>query len=279
MSLVQAGSARRGGVTSSPVNFLRIFFIGGLMSYRALFTWLRPSVLIPTFLVSPIFQILLFVYLGRAAHLASDSFYVIGDAIQFAALPCLFAMGNTIADERQEHTLPLVLATPAARLPLFLGRSLPVIANGFAVSIFALVVSAAMFHITVPLAAVLPMGLAIVVCSVSCTGLGLVNAALGLRVRETAVTSNVILGLLMIFCGVNIPLDRLPDWMSATAAYLPLTHGIAAARRLAGGAPLSAVDGQIGVELLIGVVYAVAGLLLLRFFEYESRRRSTLDRA
>jgi ABC-2 type transport system permease protein len=268
----------RPGTASRPVNFLRIFFIGGLMSYRALFSWLRPSVLIPTFLISPIFQILLFVYLGRAAHLASDSFFVIGDAIQFAALPCLFAMGNTIADERQEQTLSLVLATPAARLPLFLGRSLPVIANGFVVSVFALVVSAVMFHITVPWAAVLPMGLAIVVCSVSCTGLGLVNAALGLRVRETAVTSNVILGLLMIFCGVNIPLARLPLWMSETAAYLPLTHGIAAARSLAAGAPPSTVAGQIGVEFLIGVVYAVAGLLLLRVFEDESRRRSTLDR-
>ena len=269
----------RPGTASRPVNFLRIFFIGGLMSYRALFTWLRPSVLIPTFLISPIFQILLFVYLGRAAHLASDSFFVIGDAIQFAALPCLFAMGNTIADERQAQTLSLVLATPAARLPLFLGRSLPVIANGFAVSAFALVVSAAMFHITVPWVAVLPMGLAIVVCSVSCTGLGLVNAALGLRVRETAVTSNVILGLLMIFCGVNIPLGTLPRWMSDTAAYLPLTHGIAAARSLAAGAPPSTAAGLIGVEFLIGVVYAVVGLLLLRAFEDESRRRSTLDRS
>jgi ABC-2 type transport system permease protein len=271
-------TAGRPGTASRPVNFLRIFFIGGLMSYRALFTWLRPSVLIPTFLISPIFQILLFVYLGRAAHLASDSFFVIGDAIQFAALPCLFAMGSSIADERQEQTLSLVLTTPAARLPLFLGRSLPVIANGFVVSVFALVVSAVMFHITVPWAAVLPMGLAIVVCSVSCTGLGLVNAALALRVREMAVTSNVILGLLMIFCGVNIPLAKLPGWMSATAAYLPLTHGIAAARRLAAGAPPATVAGQIGVEFLIGVGYAVIGLLLLRAFENESRRRSTLDR-
>jgi ABC-2 type transport system permease protein len=269
----------RPAAASRPVNFLRIFFIGGLMSYRALFSWLCPSVLIPTFLISPIFRILLFVYLGRAAHLASDSFFVIGDAIQFAALPCLFAMGNTIADERQAQTLSLVLATPAARLPLFLGRSLPVIANGFVVSVFALVVSAVMFHITVPSAAVLPMGLAIVVCSVSCTGLGLVNAALGLRVRETAVTSNVILGLLMIFCGVNIPLAKLPLWMSDTAAFLPLTHGIAAARSLAAGTPPSTVAGQIGVEFLIGVGYAVVGLLLLRVFEDESRRRSTLDRA
>ncbi len=62
------------------------------MSYRALFTWLRPAVLIPTFLVAPIFQIILLVYLGRSAHLAADSFYVIGNARAPADPP------STVAD-------------------------------------------------------------------------------------------------------------------------------------------------------------------------------------
>src|SRR2546427_2426460 len=46
---------------------LRIFFVGGLISYRALFNWLSPWIFVPTFLVAPIFQILLFVYIGRSA--------------------------------------------------------------------------------------------------------------------------------------------------------------------------------------------------------------------
>lgn len=252
--------------------------MGGLTSYRALFTWLRPAVLIPTFLISPLFQILLFVYLGRTAHLASDRYFVIGNALQFAALPCLSAMGNTISDERYGNTLSLILVTPAPRLPLFLGRSLPVIANGFVCSAFAFVAAGLLLRISVPLGAVLPLALAIVVTSISCTGLGLVNAALGLRVREVAVTSNVIFGLLLLCCGVNVPLDRLPHWMAVSSNYLPLTHGIAAARQLADGGHFRAVSGEIGMELLVGVVYMVAGFVLLQVFERESRRRATLDR-
>ena len=103
---------------------LRIFFVGGLTSYRALFNWLTPWILIPSFLIAPLFQILLFAYIGRTAHLESDRFYVIGNALQYAAVPCLFAMGNTIGGERYQHTLSLVLTTPAGRLPLFIGRSL-----------------------------------------------------------------------------------------------------------------------------------------------------------
>ena len=64
---------------------------------------------------------------------------------------------------------------------------------------------------------------------------------MSLRVRETAVLANVIFGVLMIFCGVNVPLDDLPGWMAAVADWLPLTHGIAAARELADGAAVSSV--------------------------------------
>jgi ABC-2 type transport system permease protein len=257
---------------------LRIFFTGGLTSYRALFNWLRPEVFIPTLLVVPLFQIALFVYLGRSAHLASESFYVIGNSMEFGAIPCLFAMGHMITNERKTQTLPLLIATPASRIPLFLGRSLPATANGFVISAFALVVSALMFSVSIPGAAVPGIALAMLVSSMSCTGLGLVSAAVGLRVRDTAVLSNIIIGILLLFCGVNIPINRLPSWMAVTAGYLPLTHGIAAAREMAAGQPFSAVAGLLGMELLVGVIYLAGGMLLLTFFEAESRRRSTLER-
>ena len=45
----------------------------------------------------PIFQVLFFAYLGRAAELESDTFYVVGNSIQLAALPGLFAISHAIA--------------------------------------------------------------------------------------------------------------------------------------------------------------------------------------
>jgi ABC-2 type transport system permease protein len=261
------------------VSSLRVFFVGGYMSYRALFHWLTPWVLIPSFLIAPLFQILLFAYIGRAANLQSDEFYVIGNALQYASIPCLFAMGNTIANERWQKTLGAVLATPARRLPLFVGRAMPVVVNGIFVAVFALVAGGALLGIDVPLSSVAPLALVIVVTTFACTGLGLVNAGLSLRVRETAVLSNVIFGLLLIFCGVNIPLDDLPGWMSTTAQGLPLTHGIEAARKLADGAPFANVDQLVAAEALVGAIYVVAGYCLMRYLEWESRRLATLDRA
>ena len=257
----------------------RIFFVGGLTSYRALFNWLSPWIFVPTFLVAPIFQILLFVYIGRSAGAQSDEFYVIGNALQYCAIPCIFAMSNTIAGERFQQTLGMVLATPAGRLPLFLGRSLPVIGNGIFVSIFALVVGGAIVGVHIPASAYGPILLVIAVTSASCTGLGLVSAAIGLRVRETATLNNIAFGILLVFCGTNVPLSQLPGWMSFVSQGLPLTHGIEAARRLADGQSLSAVAGLIGAEALVGVVYTAFGYGLLLFMEQQSRTLATLETA
>jgi ABC-2 type transport system permease protein len=258
---------------------LRIFFVGGLTSYRALFGFMSPWIFIPTLVLTPLFQILLFVYIGRTAELESDEFYVIGNALQYASVPCLFAMTNTIAGERYQQTLGFVLVTPAGRLPLFLGRSLPVILNGAFVAAFALTVSGLLLGIEVREAALGPLALVVIVSSLSCTGLGLVLAGIGLRVRETAVLLNIIFGFLLIFTGANVPLDELPAWMKVVSEGVPLTHGIEAARRLAAGSGLGDVSGLIATELAVGVVYGVAGYGVLRFMEWQSRRHATLERA
>src|SRR5207237_1061847 len=110
----------------------------------------------------------------------------------------------------------------APRWPLFLGRSLPVIANGIVVAAFAFVVGGLLLGIHVPLGAVGSLALVIAVTAFACTGLGLVNAAVGLRFRDTAVSSNLFFRFLLVFCGVNVPVHDLPGWMSTIAQGEPL---------------------------------------------------------
>lgn len=259
------------------ISSVRVFFIGGLTSYRALFTWLSPWILVPTFIITPLFQVLFFAYIGRDAGVGNDRFFLIGNAVQYVAIPCLFAMGNTIGNERRQQTLGLLLVTPARRIPLFLGRSLPVIANGIAVSIVALVIGGAILRVHVGVSTLPSLFLCVVVASLSCTGLGLVAAALALRVRETAVLVNIIFGVLLIFCGVNVPLASMPGWMRGVADWMPLTHSIAAARRASTGAGFATLRGDLLHESLLAIAYAAIGLVLLAYFEQESRRKATLD--
>jgi ABC-2 type transport system permease protein len=256
---------------------LRVFAIGGYLSYRALFGWQQPTLFVIILLVPSVTQILFFAYLGRAAGVEDDTYYVIGNAVVAAAVPCLFGMADTITDERFTHTLSLLVVSPASRLALFLGRAVPVAANGAIVAAFALAVGAIVLDVSIPLRVVGPLAVTILVTAFACTGLGLVNAALGLRWRETAVLSNLILYFLLLAAGINVPFSLLPGWLETIARGLPVTHGAEAARELVAGGSLTEVAGLLGAELLVGLVYATVGLFLIRLFEVEARRGAALE--
>ena len=186
-------------------------------SYRALFNWLSPWIFIPTLA-------------GRRRSSRSCSsptsaarpacsrttFYVIGNALQYAAIPCLFAMSNTIAGERYQQTLGVHPghARPAGCRSSS-GRSLPVIVNGSSSPLFALAVGGA--DARRPRARrrpSLPLVLVVAVTALlAAPASGWSAPALGLRVRETAVLANILFGVLLVFCGANVPLDELPGWM------------------------------------------------------------------
>jgi ABC-2 type transport system permease protein len=256
---------------------LRVFFVGGYLAYRALFTWLRPSIYVPTMLGGPIFQILFFAYVGRFSGLQNDEFFVIGNAVQASALAGIFGMAMTIGGERWYQTLSALLATPAHRIPLFLGRAIPLIVNGFIVSAFGFAVGWALLDFELAADEIPGIALVVVVTSFSCTALGLLTGSIGLRARDVFFLANLVALLLLLFCGVNVPLDAMPDWMQTVASGLPLTHGIEAAREIAAGAPFSDVSDLVATEVAIGVVYALVAYGLFRFFEVEARRKATLE--
>jgi ABC-2 type transport system permease protein len=259
------------------VNNLRVFFIGGYIAYRGLFNWIHWSIYVPTMLGSPVFQILFFAYIGRYAGLQDDAFFVVGNAVQVASMAGIYGMALTIGGERWTQTLSPLLATPANRFALFMGRTLPNFVNGLIVSTFGFLVGWALLDFDPPLSSVPTLALCVVVSTASCTALGLVIGSIGLRARDVMFLANLVYFLLLLFCGVNIPLDELPGWMEAIGRALPLTHGIEAAREAAAGAPLSEVSGLLWTEAAIGAVYAALAYGLFRYFEADGRRRATLE--
>jgi ABC-2 type transport system permease protein len=259
------------------MNNARIFFGGGLIAYRALFNWLNPWIFVPTLVVAPIFQLLFFAFLGRSAGLESDRFYVVGNALQIAALPGLFAMTFAISGERWFQTLSPLLATPANRAAIFLGRALPVVVNAAFVCVVSFVAGALILGVHIPAASIPSLAAVILVTSISCTGFGFICGPLGLRWRDAIIAVNLLDAVLLIFCGVNIPIAALPGWMQAVSEYLPVTHGLRAARRVADGATLGEVRGLLAAELAIGGAYLAAGFLWLRRLEEVARRGATLE--
>jgi ABC-2 type transport system permease protein len=186
-------------------------------------------------------------------------------------------MTMAVANERWFGTLGPLLASPANRSAVFLGRGVPVLANGLLVSAFSFAAGALFLGFRPGLGAVAPLAAVVIVTVLSCTAFGMLLGSIGLRAKDFFFAANLAYFLMLLFCGVNIPLSVLPGWMSAIGRCLPLTHGIMAARQIAGGAGLGDVAGLLWTELGIAAAYAAAGYVFFRALEHASRRSAVLD--
>jgi ABC-2 type transport system permease protein len=259
------------------LNFVRVVVFGGLYAYRALFSWANPLVYVPVMLVQPIFQILLFVYIGRAAHLQNDTFFLVGNGIEWVCAPTMFGMLFMLDGERWMQTLSAVLATPSNRVALFVGRGLPVMLNGLFVGAWGLVAGSLVLHIHATATAAGPLAVTILLAVFSCAGCGFVIGSLSLRYRNGIILANVVMAFLLVCTGAEIPTASMPALFRGIGYALPLTRAIKAARELTGGASLSHVGPLLAGEAAVGAVYAVVGFVLLRYFEDLSRRQAALD--
>lgn len=257
--------------------FVRVFFVGGVIAYRGLFNWIRPAMYIPTMLIGPVFQILFFAYLGRYSKVEDDAFFVVGNAIQASAMSAVFAGTMTIANECQYQTLAPLLATPANRFAMFMGRAVPVIASGVLVSAWGFLMGWLLLDFDPPVSSLPALAVIVVVSVTSCTAFGLTLGSIGMRARDVFMSANIAYYLMWLLCGVNIPLSALPGWLAQIGRLLPLTHGIAAGREVAAGASLSSVSGLVWTEVAVGTAWAVVATTLVWWFEREGRRRATLE--
>jgi ABC-2 type transport system permease protein len=257
---------------------LRLFLQGAILSYIALFRWLRPSAYLASKVVMPLNQILFFTFLGMyATGRDNASFYVIGNAVQMAAISGIYGVTMSIGGDRWDGTLPYLFGTPANRLAMFVGRAFVHVIDGMLGVVLGLIWGVVLLGLDLSQTDPLALGLTILLTTLSTSGLGLLMGCLSLITRNMMFVNNTVYFLLLVFCGANVPLTVLPGWMRAVSQFLPLTRGIASARQIIAGAGLSEVVPLLAGELLIGLVYILLGYSLFRWFEFQAKRHGTLE--
>jgi ABC-2 type transport system permease protein len=257
---------------------IRLFFQGALLSYVALFRWLRPTTYLASKVVMPLNQILFFTFLGMyATGRDSASFYVIGNAVQIAAISGIFGVTMSISGDRWEGTLAYLFGTPANRLTMFIGRAFIHVIDGILGVFIGLLWGVVLLDLDLSATDPTALILTILITTFSTSGMGLLLGCLSLITRNVMFVNNTVYFLLLVFSGANIPLADMPAWMQAISNVLPLTRGIAAARALIDGASLTTVTPLLVTEFLIGIAYILAGYLMFRWFEAQAKRRGTLE--
>ncbi len=257
---------------------LRLFLQGALLSYKALFRWLRPSAYLATKIIAPLNQILFFTFLGMYATGQNNaSFYIIGNAVQMAAISGIFGVTMSIGGERWEGTLPYLFGAPANRLSIFVGRAFFHVIDGILGVFIGFLLGMVLLGLDLSQADLPALGLTILITTFSTSGMGLLLGCLSLITRNVMFVNNVVYFGMLVFSGSNLPLDTLPTWMQTISQTIPLTRGIASARALIDGKNFAYVAPLLLIEMLIGIIYITLGFALFRWFEFQAKRKGTLE--
>ena len=257
---------------------VRLFLEGALLSYVALFNWLRPVTYLTSKVIMPLVQILFWTLLGTfATGRQNASFYIIGNAIQLAAVNGIYGVTMSVGGDRSAGTLPYLFGTPANRLAMFSGRAFMHVIDGMLGVVIGLVWGVVLLGLDLSQANLGGLTLAILITTFSTSGLGLLLGCAGLVSIETMFINNAAYLGLLIFSGANIPVATLPGWMQAISWALPLTRGIAASRALIAGAGLGSVLPLLGGEVVLGAVYVLLGYSLFRWVERQAKRSGKLE--
>lgn len=258
---------------------MRWFFEGARLSYIGTFRWLRPSTYLASKIIMPINQLLFFTFLGIYATSRSNAdFYVIGNALQLVAINGIYGVTMGVGSDRSAGTLPYIFGVPTNRLLLFLGRAVFHIIDGFFGVWLGLGMGVLLLGLDLSAANPLLLALAIMVATLSTSCMGLLFGSLSLVTVNVFFFNNVVYFLLLLFSGANIPRDEMPAWMYTIGEVLPLTRTIEACRTIISGGAWADVDQLLGMELLIGLMYAVLGFVIFRTIEYQARLHGTIER-
>lgn len=257
---------------------LRLFWQSTLLSYIALFHWLRPMTYLASKIVMPLAQVLFFTLLGTfATGPDTANFYIIGNAMQIAAVSGIYGVTMSIGGDRWNGTLPYLFGTPANRLVLFVGRAFLHIIDGMLGVVIAFLWGVVLLGLDLSNTNLLALALTILITTYSTSGLGLLMGCLSLITLNVMFINNTVYFALLLFSGANIPVQILPETLRAVSFILPLSRGIAAARRLIIGAEFREVASLLAGEFIVGTAYVVLGFFLFRWFEIQAKRRGSLE--
>ncbi|KMS74479.1 membrane protein [Streptomyces viridochromogenes] len=194
---------------------------------------------------------------------------VLPASIGFSLLYAVYATLVSVYTARREELVLKRLRTGELKdTEILAGAALPAVVTGLAQSLVLAVGCAVLLDVGAPEAphlAVLGLLLGVVLCA----SLGAVTASFTRTVESAQVTTLPVVFLSMIFSGMFVPLEVLPDRVASVCELLPLTPVITLLR---GGwtGDLSAYE-AIG-PVLTGLAWTVLGVLAVRrWFRWEPR--------
>ncbi len=230
--------------------------------------------MVPRFIFQAIFFVLMAGFAGGPELLR---FALIGNAVQLIANMGLTGLTSIVESEKWLGTLTHMIAVPGNRALALTGRGIANITMALSGVFIAFLATLLIFDVQLSVVTLLYALPIVLMIAFTMMAAGLFMGAIALPYRIGTLVSNAASYVMMIICGVNFPLDALPEFLQAIAQVLPMTNGLIAVRQVIDGASLGSVSGLIGWEFMLGVIYAALGYVLFDWRLAQIRKTGKMD--
>ena len=252
-------------------------FTQAYLSYKGLFLWSNWQTYVFQVLVRPSLMLALYVLAGRFAGAANADAYMTG--LIAYAIPAVLFLGifEVFYYERVFGTLSFIFVTPGNRLIVYLTKGFLHYPN--AVLSALVVMFVAPYLVDMELAGLnWPTAIfSLMLMAASCTAFAMFIGNLTIVSRNFNYYLGSVSGAILGLTGMVIPRGELPWFLGEVGAILPITHSLVAFRTAFAGEGLGAVWDHLGLELLVGIAYTVAGAIFYQLIESEAKRRGILE--
>ena len=213
-----------------------------------------------------LFEVTLYALLGK--FIGSD------EAVLFLSLGRILLVGaaevvmcvQSSAWEFMENTLPANATTAAPLWALVAGRGMQWIPSAICVSILASLIIPVIFQLQIPLSTQIYVGVCCVVSAFSMYGFSFCVASIAVRYPSLRnPVGNATTYLIILFCGVIVPIKVWPTAVQAVAGIIPITHITQSIRdHIAGAVDLGFSFQSLGLAIVIGLVWFTLGAVLMQ---------------
>lgn len=199
-------------------------------------------------------------------------FVLVGAIVSTYVFSSLYGTGASFRDESYYGTLEMLLASPADRFAILLGKAMSdtIISTIMVIGQGGLCLL--LFHVSLNLSQLLMVLAVIALLVIGLYGLGIALAGLTLLVKETRGLTHTVNHLMFLLSPVRYPVE-ISLFIYSLSLFLPLTHALVMLRGIVlMGKSMWAMWPELIMLSLLDVTLVIMGLRIFHYVEDKTKR-------
>lgn len=249
------------------------------LSYKSTYSFQTLKLLILFRVIDPFLHYCFFALL--ALSIADESFVtfiLLGNLVFIVTQSMISNLLSMFRTERFLGTLELNVASPTSLIGIIIKKTIIPILDAILVFVISLIMLKFIFNISFPIHSLHYLFATIIVGLFSLIGVSIIIAGIGMLLANVNLFLNLILAIFQIFCGINFPIELLPSFLITLSNYIPITNTVEAVRLIYEGKHYE-ISNYLQNEILIGIIYLIISIVIIRIMEKISKQNGLLFKA